>query len=76
HISQLSNQRVAKAEEVVSPGQTVQAKIIKVDPENRRLSLSMREAVQPSAEEVEYQKYMQPESAPVTIADMIKDKEE
>lgn len=76
HISQLSNQRVAKVEEVVSPGQTVQAKIIKVDPENHRLSLSMREAMQPGMEEVEYQKYMQTESAPVTIADMIKEKKE
>jgi small subunit ribosomal protein S1 len=76
HISQLSNQRVAKAEEVVSPGQTVQAKVIKVDPESRRLSLSMREAAQPSEEEVEYQKYMQTESAPVTVADMLKSKED
>lgn len=44
HISQLSNQRVEKPEEVVHVGQEVQVKVIKIEPEQRRIGLSLREA--------------------------------
>lgn len=43
HISQLSHQHVAKAEEVVKPGDEVEVKIISLDPEARRIGLSIRE---------------------------------
>jgi len=45
HISQLSEKRVAKVEEVVKVGDMVQAKVIECKPEEKRISLSIREAV-------------------------------
>lgn len=45
HLSELSfAKRVMKAEEIVSPGDVVSVKIKDIDPERRRVSLSLREA--------------------------------
>jgi ribosomal protein S1 len=41
HISELSNKRIAHPREVVEPGQEIQAKVLSVDPENKKISLSM-----------------------------------
>lgn len=46
HISQLADRRVIKPDEVVNPGQEVRVKILSVRPEERRISLSLREADQ------------------------------
>jgi len=43
HISQISNKRIAKPEEVLKVGQEVTAKIIEMDVENRRIGLSIKE---------------------------------
>lgn len=51
HVSQISNERVEKPEDVLSKGQKVQAKITAIDFEKRRISLSMKEAVEVSSEE-------------------------
>ena len=60
HISQISNRRIGKPEDVLTEGQTVQAQITDVDAENKRISLSIRalmaeeaadEAVEEPAEE-------------------------
>jgi len=42
HISELANRHVERPDEVVSVGQPVQVKIIEIDSERRRLSLSMK----------------------------------
>ena len=42
HISQLSEQRVNRVEQVVKPGQEVTARITQVDPGKRRIGLSIR----------------------------------
>ncbi len=42
HISQISDKRIAKAEEVLSVGQEVEAKIIEIDAEKQKVSLSIR----------------------------------
>ncbi len=42
HISELSHKRVFKATEVVQEGQEVEAKVLSVDVENQRISLSMK----------------------------------
>src|SRR5262245_60392419 len=42
HISELSHKRVFKATEVVKEGQEVEAKVLSVDTENQRISLSMK----------------------------------
>lgn len=43
HISQLSHRHVAKTEDVVSAGDEVETKIISLDPEAKRIGLSIRE---------------------------------
>lgn len=43
HISQLSHKHVAKTEDVVSAGDKVQVKVISVDPDARRIGLSIKE---------------------------------
>ena len=43
HISQLANFHVKRASEVVQNGQMVQVKILDINPEGKRVSLSMRE---------------------------------
>ncbi|MBI4578725.1 MAG: S1 RNA-binding domain-containing protein, partial [Planctomycetes bacterium] len=42
HISELSEDRIRKVDDVVQVGQTVQAKVLEVDEERRRMSLSIR----------------------------------
>ena len=43
HVSELSDERVQKPEEVLSVGDTVQAKVISIDPVDRKIGLSIRE---------------------------------
>lgn len=43
HVTELSDQPFGKVEEVISKGQNVVAKVIKVDPEHKKLSLSIKE---------------------------------
>jgi len=43
HISELADKKVGSPEEVVRVGQNVDVKIIKVDPENRKIGLSLRD---------------------------------
>ena len=45
HISQCSLTRVAKVEDVLTVGQPVRVKVLAVDPEAKRISLSVREAL-------------------------------
>lgn len=45
HVSQLSHVRVEKPEEVVKTGQTVEVKVLKIDREANRISLSMKETM-------------------------------
>jgi len=48
HISELSNKRVNTCADVVQPGQIVEARVLGVDKENRRISLSMRALIAPT----------------------------
>jgi len=43
HVSELSDQPFGKVEEVISKGQEVTAKVIKVDPEHKKIALSIKE---------------------------------
>ncbi len=51
HISQIAGRRIAKPEDVLTVGQEVDAKIIDVDAENKRISLSIRALLEPTVEE-------------------------
>ena len=46
HISQVANRRVEKVEDVLALGQTVTAKVLEVNAEKRRISLSIRAIMQ------------------------------
>jgi len=53
HISQIANRRIGKPEDVLSEGQDVQVKIVDVDAEHKRISLSIRALLEETAEEAE-----------------------
>ena len=52
HISQIADRRIEKPGEVLSEGQTVQAKVTAIDEEKKKISLSIRALLAPAAEEV------------------------
>lgn len=47
HISQIANKHVAKPQDELTAGEEVDAKIIAVDPEKKRVSLSIRALLEP-----------------------------
>jgi predicted RNA-binding protein with RPS1 domain len=51
HISQLSEDRIEKVEDVVKVGDPVNVRVLEVDPQSKRISLTMRP--EPSPEETE-----------------------
>ena len=53
HISQLSHDRVEKAEDVVKVGEKVRVKVLRVDTKERRIGLSRKEAEKPGKVEEE-----------------------
>ena len=77
HISQLANKHVNKAEDIVTIGQTICAKIIDFDPDNKRISLSLKE-VASEAEKNEFMEYLAQQRGETctTIGDALKEKEE
>lgn len=57
HMSELSDERVNKIEDVITIGQQAAVKILEINKENKRISLSISKARQ-DAERVEYQAYL------------------
>ena len=53
HISQIADRRIGKPEDVLAEGQEVEAKIIDIDAENKRISLSIRALLAPVEDEAE-----------------------
>jgi ribosomal protein S1 len=49
HISEIDYRRIAKVEDVLKVDEVVRAKILKIDPQNRRISLSIK-ALKPAPE--------------------------
>ncbi|MGQ9497761.1 MAG: bifunctional 4-hydroxy-3-methylbut-2-enyl diphosphate reductase/30S ribosomal protein S1 [Desulfotomaculales bacterium] len=64
HISHLADWHVAKPEDVVQEGQEIQVKVLSVDPEEKRMRLSLREATQEKVHK---------ESDEVTLGDVFGD---
>ncbi len=56
HISELANRKVASPEEVVRVGDEVAVKVIKIDPEQRKIGLSLKD-VQPHQRELALAEY-------------------
>ena len=51
HITQIANRRIAAPAEVLTLGQVVDAKIVDIDNENHKVSLSIRALIEAAAEE-------------------------
>ena len=47
HISEMAWRRIGKVDEVVKPDEIVRAKVLKIDPESRRISLSIKALTPP-----------------------------
>lgn len=51
HISQISDKRIAKPADALKIGETVKAKIVDIKPEEKKISLSIKEAAEPVQEQ-------------------------
>src|SRR6185436_4525970 len=50
HVSQVSHTRIQHPREVLSPGQAVEVVVLSVEPERKRISLSIRDALEQPVE--------------------------
>lgn len=74
HISQLADHRVNRVEDIVKVGDEVSAKVIECKPEEKRISLSIRETLADSQKTVEQEALEnQQEELEVTIGDAVGD---
>lgn len=73
HISQISENRIGKPSEVLKEGQSVDVKILDIKKEEKRISLSIKEAQ--ASEDVEDYVYQNEEEEKTTIGDVLKSKE-
>ncbi len=88
HVSEISTKHVKKPSDELSMGQEIQAEILSIDKENKRISLSMKalmEETKKEKEEVEKKEIKEQEDTPkeysfndeqFTLGDMFKDKED
>ena len=84
HISQCAPTRVAKVEDAVQVGQVVKVKVLGVDPEKKRISLSIRQALEDAAPagqeeaapEAEYEIVASDDTEAVQVAEAIEAVEE
>ncbi|OZS79374.1 30S ribosomal protein S1 [Tetzosporium hominis] len=73
HISQISHQHIGSPHEVLSEGQEVEVKVLDVKPEERRLSLSMKELQENTADD--FSDYEMPEeNKGFSISDVLGDR--
>lgn len=61
HISELSHERVNKVSSVVKPGETVTAKVLSIDPERRRIALSLKQLQEKEKQEEAMERSEDPE---------------
>lgn len=54
HVSEISEQRISHPKEAVKEGDTVTLRIIKIDPERRRIGLSMRKVDSPAYADLDW----------------------
>ncbi len=69
HISQLADRKIEKPQDVVNVGDTVTVKIMAIDYEAKKVSLSIRALLAPAAEEVEEVEEVAEEAAETTDAE-------
>ncbi|WP_226579381.1 30S ribosomal protein S1 [Halobacillus litoralis] len=74
HISQISNRHIGTPDEVLEEGQTVEVKVLDVDEDAKRLSLSMKE-LERDEERADIEQYeKEDDNSGFSLSDMIGDK--
>jgi small subunit ribosomal protein S1 len=69
HVSELSEQRVAHPKEVLHEGEVVTLRVIKIDPERRRIGLSLRKVDSPAYTDLDWKMALADEVGKVHEAD-------
>ena len=69
HITEITDENITKAEDVLKVGQKVKVKVLSINKDDRKLSLSIKDAVEKSKE---YLKYTD-NNDEVTLGDLFKD---
>lgn len=72
HISQISDERIKNPKDVLKVGDKVKVKVLGIDKDNLKISLSIKEAQDKEVEEIDLS--YQSEDEPVTLGDLFKDK--
>ncbi len=70
HISQITEKRIKSAEEVLEIGQEVKVKILNIDKENKKVSLSMKEVVE-EVDNNDLEQYMTQEDDGAKLGDVL-----
>lgn len=74
HISQIANRRIGTPQEVLEEGQEVEAKVLDINPDEERMSLSIRELLEDErAEAVQTYTEKQNISSGITLGDLVGD---
>ena len=71
-LSELDEQKIEKPEEAFSQGEERIAKIIKMNPREKKISLSFRQG-RLELQKLEYQKYLESQDDKLTLGDVFKD---
>jgi len=71
-LSELDERKIESPEEAFSLGEERMAKIIKMNPKNKKISLSFKQA-QLEMQKLEYQKYMETQNKRLTLGDIMGD---
>jgi len=71
HLSEISEERIAKVSDVLKVGEVVKVKIGEINEKDRRISLSIREAARGNED---FSQYKQEEQSGLTLGDILGDK--
>ncbi|MBU3110894.1 30S ribosomal protein S1 [Clostridium lacusfryxellense] len=71
HLSEISEERIAKVSDVLKVGEVVKVKIGEINEKDRRISLSIKEAARGNED---FSDYKQEEQGGITLADLLGDK--
>lgn len=72
HISEISEERVVNPADKLTIGDTVKVKILDINEKEKRISLSIKDAVDKPVED--YSKFQESDNSSVTLGDLLKDK--
>lgn len=73
HISELAPHRVSHPKDVVQEGDVLTLRVVKIDPEQRRLGLSLKKVTSPDYAESDYRRAMEPDFADFEAASLKED---